>query len=144
METTFIGIILGAVLIGFVALITITVRLAFVISEMATIVKSIYISTNKIEQIAQATMEASENFVDALSRATQEHEQEKQQPPFFQIYRDGPFKDFKELKEFLESRRNNPASLDADDLEELRGLFEEHSNDDDDDTDTHPKEPWKE
>ena len=65
MENIVLGFVLGATTLGFITLIIISVRLLYVISEMATIVKSIYISTNKIEQMSQATMQASENVVDA-------------------------------------------------------------------------------
>ena len=136
------GIILGAVLIGFIALITIIVRIAFVVSEMSAIVKSVYVATNKLEQMAHATMEASENFVDALGKAAQDTEQSQQPQGLqssFQVYRTDPTKNF---NTFLDAVRKD-TGLSENDMDELRKLFEDNSKDDDDDKDE-PKEPWKE
>ena len=145
-ENIVIGIILGAVFIGFIALITIIVRIAFVVSEMSAIVKSVYVATNKIEQMTQATMEASENFVDALSKATQvqaQSESPRTGPhPFFQVYKTDPTKNF---NDFLDAVRKD-TGLSENDMEELRKLFEDNSKDEDNEEDDNdePKEPWKE
>lgn len=142
MDTIFIGIILGAVLIGFITLITIIVRIAFIVTEMATIMKSVYIATNKIEQMTQATMNASENFVDALSAISQS--QEPTLPPsrgIFQVFKNrDPVKNF---REFLDTVQKD-TGLSEDEMSDLRKLFEDNSKDDDNDAENEPKEPWKE
>lgn len=144
-DTIFIGIILGAVLIGFIAMITIIVRIAFIVTEMATIVKSVYIATNKIEQMTQATMNASENFVDALSAISQA--QEPTLPPsrgIFQVFKNRDNRDpVKNFREFLDTVQKD-TGLSEDEMSDLRKLFEDNSKDDDNDAENEPKEPWKE
>lgn len=146
-DTIFIGIILGAVLIGFIAMITIIVRVAFIVTEMATIVKSVYIATNKIEQMTQATMDASEHFVDALNEVSQPQLPPPPQPrATLQVYKSiDPIKNF---REFLDTVRKD-TGLSEDDVSDLRKLFEDNSKfedtlNDDDADENEPKEPWKE
>lgn len=115
------------------------------ISEMATIVKSIYISTNKIEQMSQATMQASENFVDALSNAVSDQETKPQMgPAIFKMFssEDGRHTapTFEALIEKMK-RDPNYKQMSDNDIEELRKLFEDNS-DEEDDTDE-SNEPWK-
>jgi uncharacterized membrane protein len=145
-ENIVLGFVLGATTLGFITLIIISVRLLYVISEMATIVKSIYISTNKIEQMSQATMQASENFVDALSSAVQDPEiRPHTGPNIFKMFssEDGRHT-ASTFESLLEKMKKDPNynQMSNNDIEEIRKLFEDNSEEDDaDDTDT--LEPWK-
>ena len=93
-------------------------------------------------------MEASENFVDALNSATVEMEkqQQSQQQGFFQVFRTQDGKHVApSFEKLIEKMKNDPdySKITDKDMEELRRLFEENSNDDEDDIDDEPKEPWK-
>lgn len=117
-------------------------------AEMLTIIKTIYIELNKTQQMVQATMEASENFVDALNAANVEMEKQQQntQQGFFQVFKTQDGKHVApSFEKLLEKMKNDPDyhKMSEKDMEELRRLFEDSSNDDDDDSEDEPKEPWK-
>ena len=125
------------------------VKAVAILVEMLTIIKTIYIEGNKTQQMVQATMEASENFVDALNSATVEMEkQQQQQGPqgFFQVFRTQDGKHIApSFDKLIEKMKSDPdyQKITEKDMEELRRLFEDNSNDDEDDSDEEPKEPWK-
>lgn len=124
------GIILGAVLIGFVAMIVLLVRIAFVVTETLVILKTAYVELNRISQMSQATMNAAEGFVDALGETAQQYSQTRMGiPPFIMKMGTGKLTP-EQIKEITKN-----------DIEELRKLFEDNLNSDDDDDD--PKEPWE-
>ena len=143
-----IGLLAGGFLVGTVAIIVVMVKAIAILAEMLTIVKTIYIEGNKTQQMVHATMEASENFVDALNSATVEMEkqQQSQQQGFFQVFRTQDGKHVApSFEKLIEKMKNDPdySKITDKDMEELRRLFEENSNDDEDDIDDEPKEPWK-
>lgn len=143
-----IGLLAGGFLIGTLALIVMMAKAIAILAEMLTIVKTIYIESNKTQQMVQATMEASENFVDALNSATVEMEKQQQQGPqgFFQVFKTQDGKHVApSFEKLIEKMKNDPdyQKITERDMEELRRLFEENSNDDEDDSDDEPKEPWK-
>jgi hypothetical protein len=143
-----IGLLAGGFLVGTIAIIVVMVKAIAILAEMLTIVKTIYIEGNKTQQMVHATMEASENFVDALNSATVEMEkqQQSQQQGFFQVFRTQDGKHVApSFEKLIEKMKNDPdySKITDKDMEELRRLFEENSNDDEDDIDDEPKEPWK-
>ena len=143
-----IGLLAGGFLIGTLALIVMMAKAIAILAEMLTIVKTIYIESNKTQQMVQATMEASENFVDALNSATVEMEKQQQQGPqgFFQVFKTQDGKHVApSFEKLIEKMKNDPdyQKITERDMDELRRLFEENSNDDEDDSDDEPKEPWK-
>jgi hypothetical protein len=143
-----IGLLAGGFLVGTVAIIVVMVKAIAILAEMLTIVKTIYIEGNKTQQMVQATMEASENFVEALNSATVEMEKQQQQTPqgFFQVFRTQDGKHVApSFEKLIEKMKNDPdySKITEKDMDELRRLFEENSNDDEDDIDDEPKEPWK-
>ena len=144
-----IGLLAGGFLVGTVAIIVVMVKAVAILAEMLTIVKTIYIEGNKTQQMVQATMEASENFVEALNSATVEMEkQQQQQGPqgFFQVFRTQDGKHVApSFEKLIEKMKSDPdyQKINDKDMEELRRLFDENSNDDEDDIDDEPKEPWK-
>lgn len=148
MQNFIIGLLAGGFLVGTVAIIVVMVKAIAILAEMLTIVKTIYIEGNKTQQMVHATMEASENFVDALNSATVEMEkqQQSQQQGFFQVFRTQDGKHVApSFEKLIEKMKNDPdySKITDKDMEELRRLFEENSNDDEDDIDDEPKEPWK-
>ena len=148
MQNFIIGLLAGGFLVGTVAIIVVMVKAIAILAEMLTIVKTIYIEGNKTQQMVHATMEASENFVDALNSATVEMEkqQQSQQQGFFQVFRTQDGKHVApSFEKLIEKMKNDPdyQKITEKDIDELRRLFEENSNDDDDDIDDEPKEPWK-
>ena len=143
MENLFIGLAVGVLLIGFLTLITLCVRMSFLITEMSTIVKTMYVSVNKIEQMSQATMQASENFVDALGEATADIEKQQGTQGFLQVFRTQDGKHVApSMDKLIEKLKNDPnySEMNDSDMDELRRLFEDNTDDDDEDE---PKEPWK-
>ena len=143
-----IGLLAGGFLVGTIAIIVVMVKAIAILAEMLTIVKTIYIEGNKTQQMVHATMEASENFVDALNSATVEMEkqQQSQQQGFFQVFRTQDGKHVApSFEKLIEKMKNDPdyQKITEKDVDELRRLFEENSNDDEDDIDDEPKEPWK-
>jgi hypothetical protein len=144
-----IGLLAGGFLVGTVAIIVVMVKAVAILAETLTIVKTIYIEGNKTQQMVQATMEASENFVDALNSATIEMEkQQQQQGPqgFFQVFRTQDGKHVApSFEKLIEKMKSDPdyQKITEKDMDELRRLFEDNSNDDEDDSDEEPKEPWK-
>ena len=148
MQNFIIGLLAGGFLVGTVAIIVVMVKAIAILAEMLTIVKTIYIEGNKTQQMVQATMEASENFVEALNSATVEMEKQQQQTPqgFFQVFRTQDGKHVApSFEKLIEKMKNDPdySKITDKDMDELRRLFEENSNDDEDDIDDEPKEPWK-
>lgn len=145
MENIFIGLIAGVAIVGFIALITANIRLTFLITEMSTIIKTMYVAINKIEQMTQATMQASEDFVDALHKVAEEQDQRMQMPPtgFFKVFKseDGRHS-ASSFEELIKKMRNDPnyTKMSDKDIEELRRLFEENGRDEDEDDNN---EPWK-
>lgn len=143
-----LGLLAGGFVIGTVALIIMMVKAVAILTEVLTITKTIYIEGNKTQQMVHATMEASENFVDALNSATVEMEHQQQaQPPqgFFQVFKTQDGKHVApSFEKLIEKMKNDPdySKITEKDMEELRRLFEDNSNDDDD-SDEEPKEPWK-
>lgn len=148
MQNFILGLLAGGFVIGTLALIVMMAKAIALLAEMLTIIKTIYIEGNKTQQMVQATMNACENFVDALNSATVEMEKQQQQMPpqgFFQVFRTQDGKHIApSFEKLIEKMKNDPEYREASDkdLEELHRLFEEHSKDDDEDDDE-PKEPWK-
>jgi len=144
-----IGLLAGGFLIGTITLVVMMAKAIAILAETLTIIKTIYIEGNKTQQMVQATMEASENFVDALNSATVEMEkQQQQQGPqgFFQVFRTQDGKHIApSFDKLIEKMKSDPdyQKITEKDMEELRRLFEDNSNDDEDDSDEEPKEPWK-
>lgn len=150
MQNFILGLLAGGFLIGTVALIVMMAKAIAILAEMLTIVKTIYIEGNKTQQMVHATMEASENFVDALNSATVEMERQQQQQSqqgFFQVFRTQDGKHIApSFEKLIEKMKSDPdySKISERDMEELRRLFEDNSNDDDDDSgDEEPREPWK-
>lgn len=143
MENIVLGFILGALVIGFIALLMMTIRLSFIISEAATIIKSMYMSINKIEQMSQATMQASENFVDALSEAMKDTN-DTNSLRFIKMFGSADGKHVSPTVDgLIEKMKRDPnyQQMSDKDIEEIRKLFEDNSEEDDDDD--QPNEPWK-
>jgi len=145
-----LGLLAGGFLIGTIALVVMMAKAIAILAEMLTIVKTIYIEGNKTQQMVHATMEASENFVDALNSATVEMEKQQQQMQgpqgFFQVFRTQDGKHVApSFEKLIEKMKSDPdyQKITEKDMDELRRLFEENSNDDEDDIDDEPKEPWK-
>ena len=143
-----LGLLAGGFLIGTLALIVMMAKAVAITAEMLTIIKTIYIELNKTQQMVQATMEASENFVDALNAANVEMEKQQQntQQGFFQVFKTQDGKHVApSFEKLLEKMKNDPDyhKMSEKDMEELRRLFEDSSNDDDEDSEDEPKEPWK-
>ncbi len=149
MQNFIIGLLAGGFLIGTITLVVMMAKAIAILAETLTIIKTIYIEGNKTQQMVQATMEASENFVDALNSATVEMEkQQQQQGPqgFFQVFRTQDGKHIApSFDKLIEKMKSDPdyQKITEKDMEELRRLFEDNSNDDEDDSDEEPKEPWK-
>lgn len=148
MNNFVLGLLAGGFLIGTFALIVMMAKAVAITAEMLTIIKTIYIELNKTQQMVQATMEASENFVDALNAANVEMEKQQQntQQGFFQVFKTQDGKHVApSFEKLLEKMKNDPDyhKMSEKDMEELRRLFEDSSNDDDDDSEDEPKEPWK-
>lgn len=150
MQNFILGLLSGGFIIGTIALIVMMAKAIAILAEMLTIVKTIYIEGNKTQQMVHATMEASENFVDALNSATVEMEKQQQQmmqqgsQGFFQVFKTQDGKHIApSFEKLIEKMKNDPEyrQMSEKDMEELRQLFEDNSNDDDDDGE--PKEPWK-
>jgi hypothetical protein len=143
-----LGLLAGAFVIGTTTTIILMVKAVAILAETLTIIKTIYIEGNKTQQMVQATMEASENFVDALNSTTVEMErqqQQQQQQGFFQVFKTQDGKHVApSFEKLIEKMKNDPdyRKISERDMDELRRLFEENSNDDDD-IDEEPKEPWK-
>lgn len=146
MQNFILGLLAGGFVIGTVALIVMMTKAIAILAEMLTIVKTIYVEGSKTQQMVQATMEASENFVDALNSATVEMERQQQsQQGFFQVFKTQDGKHVApSFEKLIEKMKNDPdySKITEQDMEELRRLFEDNSNDDDD-SDEEPKEPWK-
>jgi hypothetical protein len=142
-----IGLLAGGFLIGTIAIIVVMVKAVAILAETLTIIKTIYIEGNKTQQMVQATMEASENFVDALNSATVEMEKQQQQQGFFQVFKTQDGKHVAPtFDKLIEKMKNDPdyRKITEKDMEELRRLFEDSSNDEEeDDNDDESKEPWK-
>jgi len=141
-----IGLLAGGFLVGTFAVVVMMVKAIAILSEMLTIVKTIYIEANKTQQMVQATMEASENFVDALSQVAEETEKQQSMPKgFFQVFKTEDGKHIApSFEKLIEKMKNDPdyQKITDRDMEELRKLFEENS-DEDEDNDEGPPEPWK-
>ena len=146
MQNFIIGLLAGGFLVGTFAVVVMMVKAIAILSEMLTIVKTIYIEANKTQQMVQATMEASENFVDALSQAAEETEKQQSMPKgFFQVFKTEDGKHIApSFEKLIEKMKNDPdyQKITDRDMEELRKLFEENS-DEDEDNDEGPPEPWK-
>lgn len=147
MQNFIIGLLAGGFLIGTIAIIVVMVKAVAILAETLTIIKTIYIEGNKTQQMVQATMEASENFVDALNSATVEMEKQQQQQGFFQVFKTQDGKHVAPtFDKLIEKMKNDPdyRKITEKDMEELRRLFEDSSNDEEeDDNDDESKEPWK-
>jgi hypothetical protein len=143
-----LGLLAGSFVIGTATTIILMVKAVAILAETLTIIKTIYIEGNKTQQMVQATMEASENFVDALNSATVEMEkqQQQQQQGFFQVFKTQDGKHIApSFEKLIEKMKNDPdyRKISEKDMDELRRLFEDNANDDDDDSDEEPQEPWK-
>ena len=130
----------GAVLGVCVVLCIICVKVAFTVSEMLSILKTVYVELNKIQQVTNATLATSEQFVDAINVAAQD----------FEARRSGNvrFVNAEDAEDFLNKMRElRDQSPDIDSLDELtesekekfRKMFESESDDDPDAN----NEPWK-
>jgi len=144
-----LGLLAGAFVIGTTTTIIMMVKAVAILAETLTIIKTIYIEGNKTQQMVQATMEASENFVDALNSATVEMEKQQQQQSqqgFFQVFKTQDGKHIApSFEKLIEKMKNDPEyrKISEKDMDELRRLFEDNANDDEDDNDDEPQEPWK-
>jgi len=144
-----LGLLAGAFVIGTTTTIIMMVKAVAILAETLTIIKTIYIEGNKTQQMVQATMEASENFVDALNSATVEMEKQQQQQSqqgFFQVFKTQDGKHIApSFEKLIEKMKNDPdyRKISERDMDELRRLFEDNANDDEDDSDDEPQEPWK-
>ena len=143
-----LGLLAGGFIVGISALVIMMAKAIAILAETLTIIKTIYIEGNKTQQMVQATMEASENFVDALNSATVEMEkqQQMQQQGFFQVFKTQDGKHIApSFEKLIEKMKNDPdyRKISEKDMDELRRLFEDNTNDDDDDIDEEPQEPWK-
>ena len=150
MNNFILGLLAGAFVIGTTTTIILMVKAVAILAETLTIIKTIYIEGNKTQQMVQATMEASENFVDALNSATVEMEkqqqQQMQQQGFFQVFKTQDGKHIApSFEKLIEKMKNDPdyRKISERDMDELRRLFEDNANDDEDDNDDEPQEPWK-
>ena len=149
MQNFILGLLAGGFIIGTIVLIVMMVKAIAILAESLTIIKTIYIEGNKTQQMVHATMEASENFVDALNSATVEMEraqQQQSQQGFFQVFKTQDGKHVApSFEKLIEKMKNDPdySKITERDMEELRRLFEDNSSDDEDDIDEEPKEPWK-
>ncbi len=144
-----LGLLAGGFIVGISALVVMMAKAISILAETLTIIKTIYIEGNKTQQMVQATMEASENFVDALNSATVEMEkqqqQQMQQQGFFQVFKTQDGKHIApSFEKLIEKMKNDPdyRKISEKDMDELRRLFEDNSNDEEDDSDE-PQEPWK-
>lgn len=145
MQNFILGVLAGGFLIGTISLIVMTAKAIVILTEMSTIIKTIYIEVTKTQQMVQATMEASENFVDALNSATVDMDRQQSHPGVFQVFKTHDGKHVApSFEKLIEKMKNDPDynSIAENDMEELRQLFEDNSNDDDDDIDEEPKESW--
>lgn len=144
-----LGLLAGAFVIGTTTTIILMVKAVAILAETLTIIKTIYIEGNKTQQMVQATMEASENFVDALNSATVEMEKQQQQQSqqgFFQVFKTQDGKHIApSFEKLIEKMKNDPdyRKISERDMDELRRLFEDNANDDEDDNDDEPQEPWQ-
>jgi hypothetical protein len=138
------GIVIGVLGVGLITIVYVSIKSLTIITEIVSLLKTVYISTNKIEQMSQATMQASENFVDALSNVTNEYQQKPNDNIMFKMFTtqdgkhtsstlDGLIEKIKKDGQYKEITEN--------DINELRKLFEDNS--DEDDSDDEPNEPWK-
>lgn len=150
MNNFILGLLAGAFVIGTTTTIILMVKAVAILAETLTIIKTIYIEGNKTQQMVQATMEASENFVDALNSATVEMEkqqqQQMQQQGFFQVFKTQDGKHIApSFEKLIEKMKNDPdyRKISERDMDELRRLFEDNANDDEDDNNDEPQEPWK-
>ncbi len=108
-----LGLLAGAFVIGTTTTIILMVKAVAILAETLTIIKTIYIEGNKTQQMVQATMEASENFVDALNSATVEMEkqqqQQMQQQGFFQVFKTQDGKHIApSFEKLIEKMKNDP------------------------------------
>lgn len=141
-----LGVLAGGFLIGTISLIVMLAKAIVILTEMLTIVKTIYIEGNKTQQMVHATMEASENFVDALNSATVEMDRQQSHQGVFQVFKTHDGKHVApSFEKLIEKMKNDPDynKIAEKDMEELRRLFEDNTNDDEDDGDEELKEPWK-
>lgn len=142
-----LGILAGGFLVGTVAVVVLVSKMTSLITEMLTIIKTIYIELNKTQQMVQATMEASENFVDALSEATKEYEGNMMHPrSMIQMFRSEDGRHVAPTFEgLIEKMKNDPSykQMTDKDIEELKKMFEENLSEDDDDDSDNQKEPWQ-
>lgn len=140
MENFVLGVLSGGFVIGVVLLIVLISKIIFTVSEILTMSKTIFVELNKTQQMVNATMQASENFVDALNTATKEYE--NQPPMMFQVFKseDGRHTAMS-FKELIEKMKNDPQyqKMSDKDMDELRKLFEDNSEDEDDETDFNQK-----
>lgn len=147
MSNFILGLLAGGFVVGISALVVMMAKAISILAETLTIIKTIYIEGNKTQQMVQATMEASENFVDALNSATVEMEKQQQsQQGFFQVFRTQDGKHIApSFEKLIEKMKNDPdyRKISEKDMDELRRLFEDNANDDDDDSDDELQEPWK-
>lgn len=138
-----LGVLSGGFLVGTVVIVVLVSKMISILTELLTISKTTYIELNKTQQMVQATMEASENFVDALGQATKEYDQQIHSSHMFQVFKSEDGKhSAATFEQLIEKMKNDPnyQKMNDRDIEELRRLFEDNSSDDDDDE---PTEPWK-
>ena len=143
MENFVLGVLSGGFLVGTVVVVILVSKMISTLTELLTISKTTYIELNKTQQMVQATMEASENFVDALGQATKEYDQQSHMNNMFRVFKseDGKYS-AATFEQLIEKMKNDPnyQKMNDGDIEELRQLFEDNSSDDEDDE---PKEPWQ-
>jgi hypothetical protein len=145
-ENFILGLLAGGFLVGTIVLVILVSKMVATVTEILTIAKTTYIEINKIQQMTQATMEASENFVDALGAATKEFDSQNMHPrSMLQVFKteDGRHSS-PSFEGLIEKMKNDPtySKMTEKDVEELRQLFEDNSDDDEED-DNENKEPWK-
>lgn len=150
MQNIYIGLLVGIALIGFITLITIAIRVAVLVSETSAIVKSSYISINKIEQMCQSIIQATEAFANGMNQFVEDNNTQTRisASPAFQIFRteDGKHtgSTLEELMENIKQERDRMAQIEEviktvkkekdrmseADIEELKKFFGDNSDDD--------------
>lgn len=146
-----IGTLLGGFLIGIIIFIPIMVRIITHITEITTLVRNIYTNQSRLERMVQATMNASEGFVDALRAAATEAPQQLGHTAFITMFKT---KDGKHsaasFDQLLKKMKHDPEyqQMTDRDIEELKQLFESNISEDEEDTtndsdDTDTSDNWK-
>jgi hypothetical protein len=143
-ENIVLGLTLGLAVVSFFVIIAISIRLVVMSAETVTLLKASYVSLNKIEQLSQANMEASEKFLDALENVANDNHMHTGNMMLYKTS-DGRHMG-SSMQDLIDKMKQDPTYKQADiykDMDELRKLFEDNSQDTDDDDEMDSNEPWK-